>query len=412
MQHLKDRIIQYYKDNGTDKLPSFIASKLESAIKFGIWGMDIYTYFEMEFNFIDAYNADIAKRQAGSKKPKCGLCGAEYYNRNFKYCSVECSEWMRKIKKRQYCKKYQMTTLLKRKETKQIKKEMELNKIYNGDCIELAKQLPDNSIDCIVTSPPYYFLRDYGVEGQIGLEKDLNEYIDKLVSLFVILLPKLKDTATVFINIDDTFNNQKAEFPTDSKKSLQSQYQKKSMMLIPYIFAEKLCRYYALRNIIIWHKIATLPREARGRFMSDFEPILFFVKDADRYYFKQQYTPYKTKNKKLRDFSNVKHISNFSGGDITKKNFFANEGAIMRTVWSVSNEPNHTEHLACYPKKLVARMLKSGCPEGGVVLDPFMGSGTTAVVAKQLNMNYIGFELNSDYIKIANKRLNNEIGFL
>ena len=290
---------------------------------------------------------------------------------------------------------------------------MQINKIYHGDCIELAKQLPDSSIDCIVTSPPYYFLRDYGVEGQIGLEKDLNDYIDKLVDLFYILLPKLKDTATIFINIDDTFNNQKAEFPTDSKKSLQPQFKQKSMMLIPYIFAEKLCRYYALRNIIIWHKLAVLPREARGRFMPDFEPILFFVKDADNYYFKPQYTPYKTINRKLKDFSKVKHISNFSGGNITKKNFFANEGALLRAVWSLSNEANNdTEHLACYPKKLVARILQSGCPEGGLVLDPFMGSGTTAVVAKQLKMNYIGFELNSKYIEIANKRIENEVGGL
>lgn len=287
---------------------------------------------------------------------------------------------------------------------------MQINKIYHGDCIELASQLPDSSIDCVVTSPPYYFLRDYGVDGQIGLENDLSEYIDKLVELFYTLLPKLKDTATVFINIDDTFNNSKANFPTESKKSLQSRFKAKSMMLIPYIFAEKLCKYYALRNIIIWHKLAAFPRESRGRFMNDFEPILFFVKDADKYYFKQQYTQYKTVHRNTRDYSNSKYVNNLSGGDITKKDFFANEGALMRTVWSLGNENMNEKHFAPYPKKLVARMLKSGCPAGGVVLDPFMGSGTTAIVAKQLQINYIGFELNPDYINIANKRLLNETG--
>jgi site-specific DNA-methyltransferase (adenine-specific) len=93
------------------------------------------------------------------------------------------------------------------------------------------------------------------------------------------------------------------------------------------------------------------------------------------------------------------------------KNFYNCEGKNMRTVWSLTNEANMMEkHYASYPKKLVARMLRSGCPEGGIVLDPFMGSGTTAIVARQLSMNYIGFELNPEYIKICNNRLNNETG--
>jgi site-specific DNA-methyltransferase (adenine-specific) len=151
-----------------------------------------------------------------------------------------------------------------------------------------------------------------------------------------------------------------------------------------------------------------MPQSMKDRFTVDFEPIFFFTKQNVGYYFKQQFEPYKTKPR-IRDFQRMKLAK---VGLINPKphNFYTKGGSNMRTTWSFSSDNIMTEHIAMYPRKLVARILKSGCPEGGVVLDPFIGSGTTAVVAKQLNMNYIGFELNPKYVKICNKRLIEEIG--
>ena len=173
---------------------------------------------------------------------------------------------------------------------------------------------------------------------------------------------------------------------------------------------------WILRNQIIWHKPNQMPQSATDRFTVDFEKIFFFVKQSTGYYFEQQLEPY---TKPLDRWGGTDLEAN---GDSTwdngtgqtayrNRNMRPNpEGKNMRTVWSINTVPYSEAHFATYPEKLVERMIKSGCPENGVVLDPFMGAGTTGLVARKLNRNYIGFEINADYLKLANNRIRTEIG--
>jgi site-specific DNA-methyltransferase (adenine-specific) len=129
---------------------------------------------------------------------------------------------------------------------------MEINKIHNLHCYEAENILDNNSIDCIITSPPYWNLRDYGVDGQFGLEKTVEQYIENLVQFFDILYCKLKDTGTCFVNLGDTYNGSKV-FATHTKPS-QKLYQNKSLLMLPYLFAMRMCEKWTLRSVIIWHK--------------------------------------------------------------------------------------------------------------------------------------------------------------
>jgi site-specific DNA-methyltransferase (adenine-specific) len=129
---------------------------------------------------------------------------------------------------------------------------MQLDVIHNSHCFVAAAELSECSIDCVVTSPPYWNLRDYGVSGQFGTESSADDYIAKLVNLFDILKPKLKNTATIFINLGDTYNNGTKDKPHCANKQSQKNYQNKSLLLLPYRFANRMCETgWTLRNIII-----------------------------------------------------------------------------------------------------------------------------------------------------------------
>lgn len=173
---------------------------------------------------------------------------------------------------------------------------MKENIIYNMDCLEGLKSLPDNCVDCCITSPPYFGLRDYGVAGQIGLEETPEDYVQRLVNVFAEVYRVLKPTGTLWVNIGDS---------------------------------------YAGSGKGAW------------------------------------------KNKQ---------------------------------VWSVSTKPFKDAHFATFPDTLIVDCIKAGSPENGLILDPFMGSGTTAVVARKLSRNYIGFELNPEYVEISNRRIKKELG--
>jgi site-specific DNA-methyltransferase (adenine-specific) len=271
---------------------------------------------------------------------------------------------------------------------------METNVIFNEDCLIGLQKLPDNSVDCCISSPPYWGLRDYGVDGQIGLEENYSEFIAKLIELYSEIQRVLKPTGTCFVNLGDTYNgtkqgntetNKNPKLVTDSfKKEKVKTIQDKSLLMIPERFAIGMIDAgWILRNQIIWHKPNQMPQSAKDRFTVDFEKIFFFVKQSTGYYFEQQLEPY------------------------TKPN---PDGRNMRTVWSINTKPFPDAHFAVFPETLVERMIKSGCPENGLVLDPFMGAGTTAVTARKLNRNYIGYDLNPDYVKMANDRLYKELG--
>ena len=302
-----------------------------------------------------------------------------------------------------------------------------LNKIILSDCLTGIKQMPDSSVDCCISSPPYWGLRDYGVDGQVGNEQDFKEFVKKLIELYSEIQRVLKPTGTCFVNLGDTYNgtkqgntetNKNPKLVTDSfKKERIKDIQDKSLLMIPERFAIGMIdEGWILRNQIIWHKPNQMPQSATDRFTVDFEKIFFFVKQSTGYYFEQQLEPY---TKPLDRWggddleANGKSTWDNGTGQTTYRNRNMRpspDGKNMRTVWSINTESFPEAHFATYPEKLVKRMIEAGCPENGLVLDPFMGAGTTAVVAKKLNRNYTGFELNPKYKLIAENRLIKEVG--
>ncbi len=250
-------------------------------------------------------------------------------------------------------------------------------------------------MDLVVTSPPYWNLRDYGVDGQIGLEKDSTEYIEKLCMVFDEVWKVLKDTGCIFVNLGDSY------LPN------------KSLAQIPSLFSIEMCkRGWILRNEIIWHKPNAMPSSAKDRFTVDYEKIFFFTKKPKDYFFKQYLDPYTTPLERwgggtLEPNEGASTWEEGTGQkSYRKRNFRPNpEGRNKRTVWSINTKSTMNKHYATYPEQLVEFPIEVGCPLGGVVLDPFMGSGTTAIVALKKNRSYLGIELNPKYIDIANGRL-------
>lgn len=315
---------------------------------------------------------------------------------------------------------------------------MEVNRIIEGNSLQVLKTLPDNSIDCCITSPPYYGLRNYGMEGQIGLEPKIDDFIFNLVSIFDEVYRVLRPTGTCFVNLGDTYSSisggmgksdknrptggqpkfgKRANATMDFEQNKDTGLKEKSLCLVPERFAiAMLNQGWILRNQIIWHKPNQMPQSATDRFTVDFEKIFFFVKKPNGYYFEQQLEPY-TKPLDRWGGDNLEANGNSTWDEGTgqtayrKRNMRPNpEGKNMRTVWSINTVPTMDAHFATYPQRLVERMIKAGCPENGVVLDPFFGSGTTGIYARKVNRNYVGIELNPEYVKIAKNSLFKELG--
>ena len=394
-------------------------------------------------------------------------------------------------------------------------------KILQGNCIDKIKELDDNSIDCVVSSPPYFGLRDYGVDGQFGLEKTYHNYLANTVKVFETFKPKLKDTATIWWNVGDSYNqNQSAGdrvskyskkqktnqgnlgFKIESQKNLKV----KDLLMIPNRVAIALqdAGWY-IRSEIIWHKPNPMPESVRDRPTSAHEKIWLITKNKKYYYdadairepcatkenrdygiIRERKLNYKSKKNlnpkayriiepefrkeiietrdlpkhdKLREYLSLnrknknitideieKHFGNQAGHHWFEKNgsypskddwlklkkllnfddtydkqlttiniksgLKQNHplGRNKRNVWTVTTKPCKEAHFATFPKDLIEPCIKAGCQEGGVVLDPFGGSGTTGIVAALNNRNAILIELNQNYIDIANKRIDKEVG--
>jgi len=294
------------------------------------------------------------------------------------------------------------------------------NTIIQGDALQVLKTLKSESIDCVVTSPPYWGLRNYGVDGQIGLETNFQEYLDKLWKIFDEVYRILKLTGTCWVNLGDTYftgiNNNDRKKVDGAKKGIEPikcKLPNKCLVQIPSRFAIGMVeRGWILRNEIIWHKPNAMPSSVKDRFTIDFEKIFFFVKQ-EKYYFKQQFEPFSDTT-----FKRIKYAYNQCKGDIQgavkskgSQKFAENvnngnlKGKNKRTTWFINTASFKGSHFAVFPKDIPEICIKAGCPKNGIVLDPFMGSGTTAVVAKMLGRNYLGIELNSKYIEMANKRI-------
>jgi len=307
--------------------------------------------------------------------------------------------------------------------------------ILQGDSLEVLRTMESGSIDMCITSPPYWGLRDYGVDGQIGQEPSYQEYISKLVYLFNEVKRVLKDTGTCWVNIGDTYSGGngagyspakwKSLYPNETslrkKMSRRDCLPGKSLVGIPERFAIAMTDAgWIRRNTIIWHKSNCMPFSGKDRFTVDFEYMYFFTKNK-KYYFKQQLEKYIDRadvkyRKKLRQGKLYK----VEKGNPYKENTpFTGErktpmaiGRNKRTVWTIPTKSYKGAHFAVFPEALVKPPVLAGCPEGGTVLDPFMGSGTTLKVAGNLGRHSIGIELNPEYIELAKERIirNGKIG--
>lgn len=304
---------------------------------------------------------------------------------------------------------------------------IELDKIYNEDCLQGMKRIADGAVDCVVTSPPYYALRDYGVEGQIGLEKSPEEYIARLCDVFREVLRVMKPTATCWVVIGDSYaggNKGAARYPENAKLYLQgtnrgtldraisfkykTEAKNKDLIGIPWMlaFALRDMGFY-LRQDIIWHKPNPMPESVKSRCTKSHEYIFMLTKSA-RYYFDAEALrePANTGVRKNEyNHRKVKFIVSghrqvqFRGGNQSdgKRN--------KRDVWSVPVKPGYEGHHATFPVKLPLECISLGSPTGGVILDPFMGSGTTAIACIKEKRHFIGFELNKEYFDKAVKRI-------
>jgi len=277
-----------------------------------------------------------------------------------------------------------------------------LNEILCGEALSVLKTFPNECIDMVITSPPYWTLRDYGVPGQLGLEPTFQEYLDNLKAIFREVKRVLKKEGTCWANLGDSYNENKCLLQIPSRFAL--------------IMTDELG--FILRNEIIWQKPNCMPSSVRDRFTIDFEMLYFFVKNR-KYYFEQQKEPMRTTDtnppngsmaafgplqlgrRNKQDQVGRSDYVGFNARYKVPKDYRRNK----RCVWNIPVRPFLDAHFAVYPEELIETPILAGCPEGGVVLDPFIGSGTTALVAKRLNRNYIGIDINPEYCKMAQERL-------
>lgn len=270
--------------------------------------------------------------------------------------------------------------------------------LHLGDCLASMREMPSESVNCCVTSPPYFGLRDYGVEGQMGIEQSPEEYIQKMVEVFREVHRVLRDDGTLWLNIGDSYGKGK------------------SLIGIPWKLAFALREDgWCLRQDIIWHKPNAIPESVRDRCTKSHE-YLFLLSKCSKYFFNHEAFkedavsnhPAGNRNHKYSDqYEEEKHRSQIhrtkaglkalSGVKWTKRN--------RRTVWSITTKPYKGAHFATFPPDLVEPCVLAGCPVGGVVLDPFGGIGTTAGVALAHGRNAVLCELNPDYAGLVQGRV-------
>ena len=291
--------------------------------------------------------------------------------------------------------------------------------IYQGDCKESMRLMSDQSVNCCVTSPPYWGLRDYGVEGQLGLEKTPEEYVANLVSVFREVKRVLRDDGTLWLNLGDSYNGS-GKGPAGSNSQLGNIVEKQAMnnksdvaglkpkdiVGIPWrvAFALQADGWY-LRQDIIWHKPNSMPESVTDRCTKAHEYIFLLSKKAKYYYDNEAIKEKASPDKTLRDRDTTKlnnTPSRTKMGGLVKNDY---ETRNKRSVWTVNTKPYKGAHFATFPPKLITPCILAGCPKGGVVLDPFGGSGTVAEVSRNQGRKVVLCELNEEYIKLELKRI-------
>jgi len=293
--------------------------------------------------------------------------------------------------------------------------------ILFGDCRQTLKEFDEKARMC-VTSPPYYGLRDYGGEdSQIGQEQSPEEFIDELVKVFREVRNVLTDDGTCWVNLGDSYYNYRKDgcIPkqsfTNSRQDLPKTtprrsnklvgYKDKDLIGIPWMFAFAMrADGWYLRQDIIWHKPNPMPESVKDRCTKAHEYIFLFSK-SKYYHYDNEAIKEPAKDWGTRDRTNGKYHNPGTGlqphSGLTK----SYEKKNKRSVWTVNKKPYKGAHFATYPSELIEPCILAGSERGDVVLDPFMGSGTTAAVAKSLGRNYVGCELHEDYGKLIQKRV-------
>lgn len=304
---------------------------------------------------------------------------------------------------------------------------MECNNKYRvivGDCIEAMRTLPDQSVNCCVTSPPYYGLRDYGVVGQIGLEESPDQYIQKMVDVFREVRRVLRDDGTVWLNIGDSYSapnsgnhgyrDGRSNRAERSAAGVPVGYKPKDLLGIPWMlaFALRADGWY-LRQDIIWHKTNPMPESVRDRCTKAHEYI-FLLSKSPKYHFDHEAFKEDSASRKSAGNKSHKYTAAYEESETEEHRTKAGllklsnvtwEKRNRRSVWSVGTKPYKGAHFATFPPDLIAPCILAGCPKDGVVLDPFGGSGTTAGVALRNGRTAILCELNPDYAELIPARV-------
>lgn len=299
--------------------------------------------------------------------------------------------------------------------------------IIIGDCRNMLRTLPDESVHCVVTSPPYWGLRDYGVNGQIGLETNIKDYVSSIVDVFREVRRVLRKDGTIWLNLGDSYataggyggdqapSNVNGKQRTNKgarlfgRHKLKPGFKEKDLCGIPWRVAFALQDDgWWLRQDIIWSKPNPMPESVTDRCTKAHE-YLFLLSKSERYYFDaaaiaepaircgaapgggHRYNP-----DKINDQHNRAGLSKIEAVGHTRN---------KRSVWEVATQAYSEAHFATFPAALIEPCIKAGCPTGGTVLDPFAGAGTTGLVADRLQRNAILIELNPDYIEIARNRI-------
>jgi len=276
-----------------------------------------------------------------------------------------------------------------------------VDRLICSDALSALRQLPDACVDCIVTSPPYFGQRDYGIAVQIGAENTPDEYIAALTKVFAECWRVLSRAGSLWVNIGD-------------------KYQQLELLGLPWQLALSLkASGWILRSDIIWSKPNAMPSSIKNRFTTSHEYLFFFVKSRD-YYFDVDAVrePHVTFTEASRMRGGRRHFGLRGGTPETGKNkgnsnlhdarwdqAFHPKGRNRRTVWQVPLSKFRDTHFAVFPDGLVKPCILAGSPPAGLVLDPFIGSGTTAVVAQQLGRHFVGVDCNPTYARVAARRL-------
>jgi len=271
--------------------------------------------------------------------------------------------------------------------------------ILIGDAKEKLKELETESIQSVITSPPYWGLRDYGHDEQIGREETPDQYIENMVKIFDEVFRVLKKDGTLWLNIGDSYSSIRNE-----KIGLK----KKDLVGIPWMlaFALRINGWY-LRQDIIWAKTNPMPESVRDRCTKSHEYVFMLTKSEKYYYNHDAIREPRTSVGGNHQFGGKKYNdpNNPIYGSI--QSVYESDGKRnKRDVWSITTQPFKDAHFAVMPELLVEPCLLAGSKPNDTILDPFAGSGTVGVVAKKHNRNFIGIELNPDYAKIANDRIN------